>query len=223
MYISIIISHWAHIFSVSIINHMPGLGVSLAGVCSVLSPLSYISSCCFLRGHWFRHTRGCGIDPQSSAPVSRPISSAALDLTLWRHNPCRVTSDPVISSHKRQTLTIAFSLVHPRPYLSLSVSLPSFLCLSVSVQFWMILRKCVCMLILTWMMSTWCNDNLISDAQHKKTDDELDTNTTNDKHVDLATCWISSKHWWLMLLILYILFEMVLQFLDIFFFVCLLF
>lgn len=33
--------------------------------------------------------------------VSRPISSAALDLTLWRHDPCSVTSDPFISLHTR--------------------------------------------------------------------------------------------------------------------------
>lgn len=137
MYISIIISPWAHIFSVSIINHMPGLGCAhthtLAGVCSVLSLLSYISTCCFLRGHWFRHTRGCGIDPQSSASVSRPISSAALDLTLWRHDPCRVTSDPVISAHKIQTLNDSFLFGSPQAIifsLCLSPLFPLSLCVS---------------------------------------------------------------------------------------------
>lgn len=66
-------------------------------VCSVLSPLSYISSCCFLRAHWFRHTRRCAIDPQPHpAPVWGKHTSPAVDLT---HVPNRVTFDPFISFH----------------------------------------------------------------------------------------------------------------------------
>lgn len=153
---------------------MPGLRThthALAGVHSVLSPLSYISSCCFLRGHWFRHTRGCGIDPQSSA-----LSSSCLQAHLF----CCLRSYTVEAQSLWSDLwplhqlshstnfddSLIFSSAQPI-FFSLSLYVSPLSSVSLSVQFWMILRKNVCMLILTWMMSTWCNDNLISDAQHK--------------------------------------------------------
>lgn len=73
--------------------------------------------------------------------------------------PCHLA--PSASSHPSILPSFFFFLsLCTTPALSLLSTSSLFHCLNVLVQFWMVMGKHVCMLILTWMMSTWCNEKL---------------------------------------------------------------
>lgn len=140
----------------------------------------------------------------STVPHSLPVSQLTLLsvrlITVWllilSFSP-RAILTCSLCSHSLAHLSRSFSLHPPSPVLFPSILLflllpPSVFSLSLFALLspvWSWMWKHVCMLILTWMMSTWCNENSISDALSKIW---LDTNTTNEDSVETKplTTWL---------------------------------